>query len=137
MIAVSPFCMFAMPASGEEVPVAIFCISAFTYIRNYEPGPQLQLAIDLEKSFTRQGMGDSHLEPRLQEELCDRLVDPHELHNVVDEDAYHEIRETYAELLHTHLIATHDPIEQEPLKPAPRRSRTTDPLPSVPLPNWV
>src|SRR5690606_17399171 len=45
--------------------------SNYTYIRNYADGPKLLLAIDLEKSWTRRGMGDEHLEPRPSEEFYD------------------------------------------------------------------
>jgi arylsulfatase A-like enzyme len=107
---------------------------AYAYIRNYEDGPRLQLAIDLEKSETRRGMGDAHLAPRPSEELFDRSVDPHELENVADRPEYAAIRAGYAGLLHDYLEAIGDPIESTATKPAPARSRAGDALPPVPPP---
>lgn len=103
----------------------------YVYIRNYEPGPKLQLAIDLETSHTRKGMGDAHLEPREPEELYDRRVDPLETVNVVHEAKYSEVRARYAELLREWLERTGDPIETSPIEPAPPRTRHVDDLPPV------
>ena len=109
----------------------------YTYIRNYAPGPRLQLAIDLEKSLTRQGMGDEHLGPRPPEELYDRRTDPDELRNVAQDTAYRSTRDQYAALLHEYLTAIRDPIETTPLEPAPPRSRKSEALPAVPPPTWL
>lgn len=109
----------------------------FAYIRNYEPGPQLQLASDLEGSHTRAGMGDAHLAARPLEELYDRRSDPEELHNVVGDARYQEVREHYARLLHEYLHATRDPIETTPLAPAPQRNRAAEALSPVPPPRWI
>jgi arylsulfatase A-like enzyme len=108
----------------------------FAYIRNYEPGPRLQLAIDLEKSLTRQGMGDEHLQPRDQVEFYDRRVDPNELSTVAADESSQAIRDRYALLLHEYLTATHDPIETVPLPPAPLRTRDAQPLDPVEPPDW-
>jgi arylsulfatase A-like enzyme len=109
----------------------------FVYIRNYEEGPRLKLAIDLEKSHTRQGMGDDHLAPRPPAEFYDRRVDPDELSNVVDEPEYADERDRMAGLLHEHLDAIHDPIETSRLSPAPPRIRATEALAPVSPPDWV
>ncbi len=108
----------------------------YAYIRNYADGPRLQLAIDLEKSLTRQGLGDEHLAPRPTEELYDRRIDPDELQNLAGEGAYEEVRAHYADLLHDYLAAIRDPIETTPLAPAPPRSRSAEALPPVPAPTW-
>lgn len=105
--------------------------ASYAYIRNYEPGPNLQLAIDLEKSKTRQMMGDRHLEPRPREELYDRGLDPAEKDNRAEDPAYAHIKEEYAAALHSWLIRIGDPIETAPTPPAPQRSRAVDPLPAV------
>jgi arylsulfatase A-like enzyme len=103
----------------------------YVYIRNYEPGPKLQLAIDLETSHTRKGMGDAHLEPREPEELYDRRIDPLETVNVVHEEKYSEVRAHYAERLREWLERTGDPVETSPIEPAPPRTRHVDDLPRV------
>ncbi len=110
---------------------------SYVYIRNFEEGPKLRLAIDLEKSSTRQGMGDAHLEPRPAEEFYDRRSDPNELNNVAELPEYQELKEEYAVLLHQFLVDTHDPIESTPLAQAPGRTRTVDSLPAVEAPAWA
>lgn len=107
------------------------------YIRNYEPGPALQLAIDLEKSPTRRGMGDAHLARRAPEELYDRRNDLDELVNVVEEPEYQEARGFYSSRLSAYLAATHDPVESAPIPAAPTRTRGSDSLPPVGAPTWV
>jgi arylsulfatase A-like enzyme len=109
----------------------------YAYIRNYEEGPRLQLAVDLEKSPTRQGMGDAHLEPRPAEELYDRRSDPAELVDVSSDPAYADVKSRYANALHQHLVAIHDPIETERLDPAPARTRAVDALEPIEAPEWV
>ena len=104
---------------------------SFAYIRNYEPGPKLQLAIDLEKSKTRQSMGDAHMEPRPNEELYDRGIDPAEKYNRAGDPEYAHITAEYAAALHEWLTSIGDPIEKAPTPPAPARSRVVDPLPAV------
>jgi arylsulfatase A-like enzyme len=109
----------------------------YVYIRNYEEGPRLKLAIDLEESFTRQGMGDDHLQPRPAEELYDRRSDPAELKNVAGDPDYESIRALYAQKLHDYLESIHDPVETVPLAPATSRTRSVDALPAVPAPDWA
>jgi len=109
----------------------------YAYIRNYAAGPRLQLAIDLEKSLTRQGMGDDHLRSRPAEELYDRHTDPDELRDVADDPAYDGVRLRYADLLHEYLAAVRDPVETAPLDPPPPRSRKGAALPAVPDPSWL
>lgn len=104
---------------------------SFVYIRNYEPGPRLQLAIDLEKSKTRRSMGNLHLEPRPEEEFYDRSNDPAEMHNRSEEPEYAIVKAEYAAALHEWLERIGDPIETKPTAPAPARSRATDPLPAA------
>ncbi|WP_313546480.1 sulfatase family protein [Leifsonia aquatica] len=143
--------LLSAPASGDDDRV-IFTAKSYhdtydpkraarsvdyAYIRNYAEGPKLKLAIDLEKSSTRRGMGDDHLAPRPTEEFYDRRTDPDELDNVADRPEYEEIKATYADFLHEFLSEIHDPIETTPLAPAPPRSRTSDPLPPVDEPSWV
>lgn len=106
----------------------------FVYIRNFEPGPKLQLAIDLETSETRRGMGDTHLEPREPEELYDRRNDPSELVNVVNHAEYDEIRTQFSNMLQGWLDSTGDPIGRAPIQQAPARSRHVDDLPELPRP---
>lgn len=109
----------------------------FLYVRNYEEGPQLQLAIDLEKSHTRQGMGDAHLAPRPSEEFYDRRSDPEELQNVADDPDYLGERTHMAALLRDHLAAIHDPIETQRLAPPPSRTRASEALAPIAAPDWV
>jgi arylsulfatase A-like enzyme len=109
---------------------------SYTYIRNYAAGPRLQLAIDLEKSATRQGMGDDHLGPRPQDEFYDRSVDPDELHDRAKDPSYASLRDNYSTLLSDYLRASGDPITTMPLEPATPRSRAVDALPAAPRPTW-
>lgn len=104
----------------------------YVYIRNYEVGPRLALAADLEASRTRRGMGDDHLAPRPPEELYDRRRDPHELDDVAQRDDYADVRARLADALHERLVAIGDPVESERIARPPRRTRHTDDLPSLP-----
>lgn len=105
---------------------------SYLYVRNYTEGPQLQLAIDLEESPTRRGMGDAHLAPRPVEELYDRRADPHEMTNVAGDPAYEAVRAEYADRLHDWLEHVHDPVETRLVTPPPARSRATDALDPLP-----
>lgn len=102
--------------------------TSFAYIRNYQAGPVLQLAIDLEKSKTRQSMGDEHLAPRPIEEFYDRRVDPAEQDNRAADPAYAEHKEVHLAALRAWLTRVGDPIETQPTAPAPARSRSVDAL---------
>lgn len=104
---------------------------SFAYIRNYEPGPDLQLAIDLETSKTRRSMGDEHLRARPREEFYDRRVDPAELVNRADEPAYAEPMRHFGAALTAWLERVGDPIADRPTAPAPARSRSVDALPAL------
>jgi arylsulfatase A-like enzyme len=104
----------------------------YAYIRNFESGPQLQLASDLEGSETRKGMGDAHLVPRVAEEFYDRRTDPDELVNVIDDPAYEDVRTRYAAYLRDWLDRTGDSVVHGPIDPAPVRSRHVDDLPALP-----
>ncbi|MDT0158234.1 sulfatase [Microbacterium sp. ARD32] len=108
--------------------------SDYVYIRNYAEGPSLELPADLEASRTRRGLGDRHLAPRPREELYDRRADPHELHDVAGQDAYADVRNKLAGVLHDRLVAIGDPVETEPIPRAPQRSRHVDDLPGLDLP---
>lgn len=79
------------------------------YIRNFAPGPQVPLALDLEESHTRAGMGDL-LSPKLAEELYLLDDDPAELHSVAAHPAHQELRADLADRLHQHLRRTGDPL---------------------------
>ncbi len=103
----------------------------YAYIRNYEPGPKLELAMDLEGSETRKGMGDEHLTPREPEELYDRGTDPAELVNVVEDPQYQDVHARYSGYLHDWLAKAGDPVENQRLDPAPARSRHVDDLPGL------
>lgn len=104
---------------------------SFAYVRNYEPGPELQLAIDLETSKTRRSMGDEHLRARPREEFYDRRVDPAELVNRADDPAYAELKGDHAVALTRWLARVGDPIEVQQTAPAPARSRSVDALPAL------
>lgn len=79
------------------------------YIRNYEPGPQVPLALDLEESPTRRGM-DEQLPPKPAEELYLLRDDPSELHNLAPVPAFEQLRAELASRLDHHLRRTGDPI---------------------------
>src|SRR5699024_1037485 len=79
------------------------------YIRNYEPGPQVPLALDLEESPTRRGM-DELLPPKPAEELYLLRDDPSELHNLAPVPAFEQLRAELSSRLDHHLHRTGDPI---------------------------
>lgn len=79
------------------------------YIRNFRPGPQVPLALDLEESPTRRGM-DHLLPPKPSEELYLLRDDPAELRNLAENPAYDVLRTELASRLDHRLHATADPI---------------------------
>lgn len=103
----------------------------YTYVRNYQDGPKLQLPSDLEQSPTRQGMGDAHRQPREPEEFYDRSRDPDELVNLAGRPEYAHIQRYYADQLNHWLNSCHDPIRTEAPPSPPARSREIDALPPL------
>jgi len=89
------------------------------YIRNFAPGPQLPLALDLEESSTRQGMDDAMLGPRPDEELYLLDDDPAELQNVAAVPEHQALRRQMAQRLQAHLEQTADPVLAGPITPPP------------------
>lgn len=87
------------------------------YIRNFAPGPQLPLAIDLEESSTRRGMGPDLLGDKPDEELYLLRADPWELHNAVDESEHQHLRAHLAERLEHHMHRTADPLLKGDIAP--------------------
>lgn len=79
------------------------------YIRNFAPGPQVPLALDLEESPTRTGM-DELLPPKPTEELYLLDDDPSELRNLAAHPDHQELRAQLAERLQEHLRRTDDPV---------------------------
>lgn len=80
------------------------------YIRNFQQGPKLGLPIDLEESWTREGIGNDHLQPRPSEELYLLTHDPFELENVAGDPSQRETKEHLAERLAFHMHRTEDPV---------------------------
>ena len=93
------------------------------YIRNFAPGPQLPLAIDLEESATRQGMRDDLLPDRPEEELYLLDRDPSELENVAYVPSHENLRRSMAERLDHHLTRTADPVIEGVVAAPPVPSR--------------
>lgn len=96
-------------------------------IINFAPGPRLALALDLELSPTRRGMGDAHLAPRPAVELYDLEADPDELVDLAEDPAHAGIRADLEQRLRAHLLAMHDPVLDGPIPtpaplPHPRRA---------------
>lgn len=85
------------------------------FIRNFVEAPLLPLALDLEESATRKGMGDAHLQPRPSHELYLLESDPWELKNVVDDPMYASLRDELAAELHARMLASDDPILTGPI----------------------
>lgn len=106
-------------------PIRALRTEKVKYIRNFAPGPQLPLALDLEESSTRQGMSDAMLGPRPDEELYLLDDDPAELQNVAAESAHQALRRQMAQRLQAHLQQTADPVLAGPISapPAPEPSR--------------
>ena len=92
------------------------------YIRNFAPGPQVPLALDLEESLTRTGM-DELLPPRPAEELYLLDDDPAELENLAAHPDHQELRARLARRLDEHLRRTGDPVlhGEVPAPPVPAR----------------
>lgn len=85
------------------------------YIRNYDDGPLLRLAPDIEDSLTRRGLGDAHLAPRPSEELYDLRHDPHETHNLASSRAYGPIKQRLSQRLQHWQEQSRDPILDGPV----------------------
>jgi arylsulfatase A-like enzyme len=94
----------------------------YKYIRSFEDRPHLLLALDIEYSPTRYGLGDDHLRRRPSEELYDLHGDPLERHNLAASPGHAEQREELAAMLQQWRVATGDPLLAGPIpaKPRPR-----------------
>lgn len=92
------------------------------YIRNFRPGPQVPLALDLEESPTRRGMGHL-LPPKPSEELYLLRDDPAELRNLAEEPGFEDLRAELAGRLDHCLRSTADPVLDGdiPAPPVPDR----------------
>ena len=90
-------------------PIRAIRTDRVKYIRNFRPGPQVPLALDLEESPTRRGM-DHLLPPKPSEELYLLRDDPAELRNLAHDPEYDALRADLASQLDHHLRVTGDPI---------------------------
>lgn len=98
------------------------------YIRNFAPGPQIPLAIDLEESKTRLGMSDDMLPSKPEEELYLVADDPWELRNVADDPQHEALKTTMADRLVYHMRRTADPLVEGAIAAPPppvRDARST------------
>jgi len=91
-------------------PIRAIRTASAKYIRNFMPGPRLPLSLDLERSETRQGMGDAHLAPRPAEELYLLENDPWELDNRAEDPECEALRDDLAARLVDHLQHSDDPV---------------------------
>lgn len=104
-------------------PIRAVRTSRWKYIRNFTDGPRLALPKDLEESLTRQGMGDTHLEPRVHQELYDLTVDPYEQTNLVGNERYRSTVSDYDARLTAWMVRTNDPLLDGYISPPPRPTR--------------
>lgn len=93
------------------------------YIRNYAPGPQRPLAIDLEESETMSGMPADMFPDKPAEELYLLGNDPWELTNVAGDQRHEPLRRTMAERLDHHMERTGDPLLRGPVAAPPPPTR--------------
>lgn len=96
------------------------------YIRNFAPGPQVPLALDLQESDTMRGMPEDLLPDKPAEELYLLDEDPWELRNVADDPRTAELRRAMSERLLARMAETRDPVLDGPVAhpPAPSRGAT-------------
>ncbi|HZC26250.1 MAG TPA: sulfatase-like hydrolase/transferase, partial [Actinopolymorphaceae bacterium] len=99
-------------------PMRCIRTSRWKYIRNFVPGPRLLLPRDIEASATRAGMGDGHLEPRVDVELYDLAADPWERTNLAGRPEVTDTEAALADRLETWQRETGDPLLAGPV-PAP------------------
>jgi len=115
-------------------PVRAVRTSRWKYILNLASGPKLALPLDLERSPTRRGMGDAHLQPRSAAELYDLVADPAELNNLIDEPGSASVVAALDDDLRSWMERTQDPLLTGRVPPPPPSSRrgVADALPAHP-----
>lgn len=101
------------------------------YVRNWAEGPKLTLALDLERSATRRGMGDAHLAPRPAAELYDLMADPAELVNIIDHPGSAEVAAALDADLQNWMQRTHDPLLSGDVPPPPPPKRQGEAAPDL------
>ncbi len=89
---------------------------SYKYIINYDEGPSLHLASDIEMSLTRRDLGDAHLKPRAKTELYDLKTDPLERNNLSGQAQYQDTEANMANRLAQYQQQTNDPILHGPLQ---------------------
>lgn len=100
---------------NEYDPVRMIRTEEFKLIKSFEPAPRLAIAQDIEKSLTRLGMDDSHLEPRAPIQLFDMRQDPFEQNNLAGSPEMQTVESELLRQLETWMRETHDPLLQGPI----------------------
>jgi arylsulfatase A-like enzyme len=92
-------------------PIRAVRTDRYKLIRNFEPGPGLQVAADILQTRTTAVMREQlRAWPRPEIELYDLQDDPWERENLAEERAFRRIRNELEALLDAWLVETQDPI---------------------------
>ena len=91
----------------------------YKYIRNYSEGPELKLTWDVDASWLRRDIAESHLKPRPRVEFCDLENDPLEVKNLSGRLDVQTIEKDLAARLDRFLEKTEDPILHGPIPRPP------------------
>ena len=96
-------------------PMRCVRTTEWKYTRSYEERPWLVMPSDVERSLTRQGMGDDHLRHRPPVELYDLESDPNETENLAGQAACETAEADLRCLLDEWMTATQDPLLRGPI----------------------
>ena len=96
-------------------PIRCVRTKRYKYIRNFEPRENLPLPEDIKRSIASRQLPEGATDPRPEEELYDLKNDPNELTNLVNEQAYQEVRKKLSDILARWMKDTKDPLLKGPI----------------------
>lgn len=100
------------------VPMRAVRTERFKYIRNFWHNPRVYLPNDVYASLAGREVRGRYGRPsRVYEELYDLEADPYEQENIVEKEAYTQVRAKLVSTLATWMHETDDPILKGPVRP--------------------
>lgn len=87
----------------------------FSYVRNFEDGPEVYISVDAHLSLSGQDVRKACYIPNQPEEFYDLRVDPLERNNLIHDTSYQAIIQSFRDRVSQWMQDTRDPLLQGPI----------------------